>query len=423
MMPTRILKFPDGFLWGAATAAHQVEGGNTNNDWYMFEQKGGCENGEVSGLAVDHYHRYEEDFDIAQSLNHNIHRFSIEWSRIEPCEGKFDPQAIKHYQDVVKALKKRGMKVILTLFHFTVPLWFAKKGGFEKSKNIKYFERFVEYVASNLDAKVDYWVSINEPNIYAFQNYLYGIFPAQKKSLLLFLCVYKNLISAHKKAYKTLHKILENPRVGYSHNLIYCEPQSRQSFFDKMLFFVIDFLHHRWFLEGCKKYLDFLGVQYYFHNILSFSFLRQFFRMLRRRKKDFIKEAEGFFDKEVLKSDLGWEIYPQGVYYVLKQAGRYDIPIIITENGVADATDKIRQQFIHNHIKAAHQALEEGVDLRGYLHWTLTDNFEWNFGRSARFGLVEIDYEDNLKRKIRTSARYFAKICQENQLEIETSSG
>jgi len=152
-MKTEVIKFPDNFLWGSATAAHQVEGGNKNNDWYDFENKGFVCNKEVSGIAVDHYNRFEEDFDIAKSLNHNIHRFSIEWSRIEPEEGYFDAKEINHYKKVLEALEKCGMKSMVTLFHFTLPLWFFKKGGFEKKENVDYFIRFIEYVVQNLGKK------------------------------------------------------------------------------------------------------------------------------------------------------------------------------------------------------------------------------------------------------------------------------
>ncbi len=154
------LVFPKNFLWGAATAAHQVEGNNLYNDWWAWEKKGGGT--KPSGIACDHYKRFEEDFELAKKLNHNAHRLSIEWSRIEPEEGQWDEEVVKHYQEVLQSLKDKEMKTFVSLFHVTLPLWFAKKGGFEKKENIEYFKKFALFAASAFADKVDFWVTVNE---------------------------------------------------------------------------------------------------------------------------------------------------------------------------------------------------------------------------------------------------------------------
>lgn len=412
-MMSKILTFPQGFLWGAATAAHQVEGGNIYNDWWWFEQKGGCENHEVSGEATDHYHRFEEDFDIAQSLHHNTHRFSIEWSRIEPQEGSFNPKEIQHYRQVIRSLKKRKFKVILTLFHFSVPWWFLKKGGFENPQSPTIFNRFVEYVVTHLNEEVDFWITVNEPSAFSFNNYLHGIFPAGKKNLFSFLKVNRNLLESHRRAYLTLHKHLSNIKVGIAHDIPYYRPLNKNSKLDKLLLKFVNWIGNDLFLDPIKHHLDFIGLQYYFHTKIQFKLGGSFLKIANEYS------VINHVDELYPRNDLGWEIYPQGIYHVLVGLKKYKLPIVITENGVADAKDNLRKDFISNHLVWIQRAIEEGVDVKGYIYWSLMDNFEWITGRKARFGLVEIDYENNLKRKIRPSARYFAQICQENRLKIE----
>jgi len=347
-MKTEVIKFPDNFLWGSATAAHQVEGGNKNNDWYDFENKGFVCNKEVSGIAVDHYNRFEEDFDIAKSLNHNIHRFSIEWSRIEPEEGYFDAKEINHYKKVLEALEKCGMKSMVTLFHFTLPLWFFKKGGFEKKENVDYFIRFIEYVVQNLGKKIDFWITINEPDTYAFQNYLNGCFPARQKKFLKFLKVYENLSYTHNKAYKKIHEMISNAKVGISKNIEYFEPMRPSSIFDKSIVKIAEYLDKKWFLKKVKNNLDFLGVQYYFRSKLKFKLGGKYLNLfdecsISNHKVDGCE-----------RDDIGLEIYPEGIFHILMDLKKMNKPIIITENGVADRRDKLRERFIKDHLLNIH---------------------------------------------------------------------
>ena len=380
------LKFPDGFYWGAATSAYQVEGGINNCDWAKVYP---------AGIACDHYNLYEKDFDIAKSLGHNAHRFSIEWSRIEPEKGKFDEEEIEHYRNVIKALRGRGIEPFITLWHWTLPYWVAEKGGWEKRKTIKYFERYVEKIIKELGDDIRFWITLNEPDdIYSIFSYLKGIWPPQKKSIIKTIIVLNNLIKAHKKVYKIIHQNNPSAKIGFANNVVHYESY-HNTLINNFLKFLVDYFWNFWFLNWTIKYNDFIGCNYY-HNLINYGF-----------NKNLNMET----------SDVGWEICPTGIYYVLKTLKKYNLPIYITENGIADAKDEKRERFIKDHLYWIHKAIQEGVDVRGYFYWSLLDNFEWDKGFWPRFGLVEVDYK-TMNRKVRPSAYEYAKICKENKLEI-----
>lgn len=392
------MKFPKSFYWGASTSAHQVEGGNFN-DWTKWEKKSSKSkvqkaklkswpsyilesypsplqsNNYISGRACDHYHRFEEDFEIAKSLNHNAHRFSIEWSRIEPKEGKFNQEKIEHYRKVIKALRERKLKPFVTLYHWTLPIWLAEKGGWLNPKTPYYFDRYVKIISENLFNEVDFWITINEPVIYTNASFLKGDWPPQHRSLLKYFKALNNLAKAHRLAYKSLHLIDLNCQVGIAKNNIYFKNV-----------FLANYFWNKYFLNKIKEEQDFIGLNYYLHH--------RFFK-----------------EKKLLVSDLGWDFYPQGIYYLLKDLKKYKKPIYITENGLADIKDTKRIRFIKDHLKYIHQAIQEGVDVRGYFYWSLLDNFEWDKGFWPRFGLAEVDYK-TLERRIRPSAFEYAKIIK-----------
>ena len=376
-MSKKFLKFPEGFLWGAATSAHQVEGGNFNS-WSKWEKS---QKKYISGKACDHYNRFKQDFDLAKSLNHNAHRFSIEWSRIEPVEGKINQGAIEHYREVLIALKERGIEPFVTLYHWPLPQWLAEKGGWLHPKAPYYFDRYVKIISENLFDYVNFWITINEPNVYASNSYLKGNWPPQKKNVFKYLKVLKNLAEAHKLAYRSLHLIDLECQVGIAKNNIY---------FERIPF--ISYFWNKYFLNKIKNYQDFIGLNYYFHSRL-------------------------FGNKNESVTDMGWEIYPKGIYYVLKKLKKYNKPIYITENGLADAKDDKREDFIKDHLFWIHKAIKEGVDVRGYFYWSLLDNFEWSDGFWPKFGLIEVDYK-TLERKIRPSAYKYAEICKNNKLDL-----
>lgn len=409
--PTPSQRFPEGFLWGSATSAHQVEGGNFNDwtewekvnakrlaqqaekmyahwmpVWYDIKDQAQAPQNYISGRAGDHYNRYEEDFDIAKSLGHKAHRFSLEWSRIEPEEGKFDEKEIEHYRQVIKALRERGIEPFVSLWHWTLPVWLAQKGGFENRKISRYFRRYVDRVSRSL-ADVTFWITLNEPLIISSHAYLKGSWPPQQRSFLKYWRVINNLASAHQVAYEVIWRNCKNPQVGIAKNNIY---------FEGWLAPLANWWWNQRFLNKISRYQDFICLNYYFHNrIKGFKFNQNENKWL---------------------SDMGWEIYPEGIYHVLKNLRRYKKPIYITENGVADAGDIHREKFIKEHLRWVHKAIGEDVDVKGYFYWSLLDNFEWDKGFWPRFGLVEIDYK-TFNRTLRPSARSYAEICRSNILK------
>jgi len=374
--------FPPGFFFGAATSGYQVEGGN-KNDWTKWPRGD-------AGKACDHYNRFEADFDLAMSLSHNAHRFSLEWSRIEPEEGKFDEAELAHYAQVFKALKSRGLEPFVTLWHFTLPLWFVESGGWLNRKSVSYFERYVKKVAETYhSAGVKFWVTVNEPDIYALNSYYRGKWPPGKTGIFRYWIVRRKLIKAHKAAYAVIKKNVPYAEIGIAKNNSYFE-FSGFNLWNKILKSLANKFWNHYFLNQTKEQQDFIGLNYYFHSRVNW--------MLNRNE-----------NKSV--SDIGWEIYPEGLYHVLMDLKRYGKPIYVTENGLADAEDKKREIFIKDHLEWASRAMKDGVRLRGYFHWSLLDNFEWDKGFAPRFGLVEVDYK-TMKRKVRPSAKGYKKLIE-----------
>lgn len=406
--------FPKHFLWGAATSAHQVEGGNHNN-WTVWELENakalakaaeyrlsGLEKWDhirkealrpenyVSGKAIDHYNRYEGDFDIAKHMYLNAFRFSIEWSRIEPEEGVWNAAAIEHYRKYLQAMKARGLEPVVTLYHWTVPVWFAKKGGFAKRRNIQYFVRFAETVLFELGKEFRFVTTVNEPDTVATHGYFLQDHPPQQHSFPRMVWVYWNHLRAHKEVYSLARTISRRFKVGFVKSYAHVEPADTRlisRFMTRLDYFVRDDVPLRY--VGRKQ--DFIGLNYYF--------------------SDKWEGTKVVHDDE-LNSDLGWELKPSNLEFVLKRLGRKKKPIIVMETGVADYDDVHRQDWLAQTITAVHRALSAGVAVQGYLHWSLFDNFEWAYGKWPRFGLVAIDYKNDLKRVPRKSARYYANIVK-----------
>ena len=409
-------KFPKTFFWGSGTSAHQVEG-STYNDWSEWEHEHAKRLAEgaqqryghlasweriklqatnplnyISGQAADHYHRFEEDFTTAKSLGHNAHRFSIEWSRIEPHEGKFDEAAIEHYRQVIAALRERNLEPFVCLWHWTIPVWLRDKGGVESGEFGKYFARYVHVIAGSLKNDVRYWLTLNEPTSVIGHSYFNGHWPPQKKSWRAALRVYHVLADAHARAYKVLHALDPDAQVGFTNIMAFIEP-ARDTLLDRLAARIRDFVSNQYFLKltGTNTH-DFYALQYYFHWRLRFP-----------GKPD---------NENKLVNDMGWEVYQEGLYHLLKRLSVYKKPIYITENGIADARDTYRARFLEDAVFWMKKAMAEGVDLRGYFHWSLLDNFEWSDGLWPRFGLVEVDYT-NQQRKIRPSAFAYKKIIED----------
>ncbi len=409
--------FPKDFYWGASTASHQVEGGN-HNDWTVWELAHAAElaktakerlssiptwpdfkdeaqdaNNYVSGNGIDHYGRYKEDFDILQKLNMNAFRFGIEWARLEPEEGVWDDEAIAHYRDYLKELRARNIEPFLNIWHWTMPVWFVEKGGFKKRSNIKYFVRFVAKISEEFGQDLRHIITLNEPNVYATFGYLTGEWPPQEKSPISFILVYYNLVVAHKRAYRLLKKAHPHLQIGIAQQLANIQAKRPHDIRDEISTKVMRYFWNWWFYRRIRNQQDFIGFNYYFTDYY------------RNARKD---------NPSIPLNDLGWYMEPEGIYPLLLRIwAHHKKPIFITENGVADANDQYRQWWLEETIIAMERALSEGVDLRGYLHWSLLDNFEWKYGWWPKFGLVEVDRKHGMKRTIRPSAKWLAKLLHE----------
>lgn len=385
----KVLKFPNNFLWGTAIAAHQVEGNNVYNDWWDWEQKNSKI--EKSGIACDHYHLFDKDLALAKNyLNNNAIRISIEWSRVFPEKNRANKNEISHYKEVLKSIKRLKLTSVVTLHHFTNPLWFSKLGGWEKENNGKYFQEFVKLCVKEFGEMVDWWLVFNEPNVYVGEGYLKGTWVPQKKNLFLTAKVFINLAKTHKEAYKIIKKSYPETKVGSCVNFTAFKLNNILS---RMAVNIYQRLAELSFFYLTRNFFDYIGVNYY-QAITS---------------EDFLEED---------LTDMGWKIYPKGIYEVVTNVwNRFQKPILITENGIADAKDTKRQKYLTDHLVWLHKAIENGAQVKGYFHWSLIDNFEWAQGRKMRFGLIKTDYK-TLKRIPRKSASSYAKIARENAVII-----
>jgi beta-glucosidase len=419
--------FPRGFLWGTATASHQVEGKNTNNNWYAWEnEKGRIVNGEKAGLACDWWGgRWREDLDRAAETGQNSHRMSLEWSRIQPRPGIWDESAIDRYRDILRGMVERGLTPMVTLHHFSDPLWLMEQGGWENEAVAERFETYVRKVVEALKEYVSLWVTINEPNVYAVMGYIIGNFPPGKGSLTAGFRVMTNQVLAHARAYRAIHAIQPQARVGIALNYTPLVPAKSWSPLDRLATGVLQNAYNHFFptalstgklhypthsrrLPEAKNTQDYLGINYYTRFACAVD--------LRLAGQKFIRyePCEGIELSE--NGSLGND--PRGFFAALKWANHFGLPIIVTENGIEDAGDNLRPRYIVQHIHQMWRAVNLSRPIKGYFHWTLVDNFEWERGWEHRYGLWELDVETQARRK-RPSADLYAEICRENGLTSE----
>jgi beta-glucosidase len=401
-------QFPKGFLWGASSASYQVEGGIENNDWAQAAREGRVPH---CGVACDHYNRYEEDFDLAKSLGHNAHRLSVEWARIEPKEGEFDEAAIAHYREVLQSLHKRGITPLVTLWHFTLPLWFSEKGGFEQKNSPEVFARYCAFVASRLSDLTVHFSTINEPSVYGSNGWLRGSWPPFKRFALtdlvaitnsgrsyeskadkgitqffLWRRVMKNLALAHNAVYRAIKKVAPNTDINFVHHVIVFDANWNP--LNKLKAWIANYSWTHVFMRRTKGHYDSIGLNYYFYT--QFGDKRQW-----------------------RKTDMDWNFAPEHIYDALMILKRYKKPVYVCEAGVADAEDTGRGEYIERQVAATHKALASGVDVRGHMYWSLLDNYEWALGFEKRFGLIEVDFATQ-KRTVRPSALRYKKIIAEH---------
>ncbi len=424
-------RFPDGFLWGAATSAHQVEGGNRANDWWRFEQRPGAIRGGVaSGDACRHYERFDEDFALAAADGHNAHRLSIEWSRIEPERGRVDATALAHYHAVFASLKRHGLTPIVTLHHFTNPLWVADHGGWESRDTIAAFVAFARLCALEFGGEVDWWCTVNEPEVFAFRGWSEGVWPPGVKDDSRALTVIANQLEAHALAYRAIHEADRvdadgdgtPARVGFAKHHVQLEASRPWHPLDR----IVAHFERKVFNEAVERAtvdgvidLSIPGATAVKRTVpelrgaLDWFGLNYYTRWMVRAFAPTPHVARA----GAPVNDLGWEIYPEGFERALAAASRAGRPVLVTENGVADAHDAIRPRALVGFVAAMHRAIASGVRVLGYLHWSLLDNFEWADGWHGRFGLYGVDpARPQASRERRHSADVFARIARANAL-------
>lgn len=419
--------FPRGFLWGTATASHQVEGNNTNNNWWAWEQEPGhIQEGHKSGAACDWWSgRWREDFDRAVEGGQNAHRFSIEWSRVQPMPDKWDEDAVDRYREMARGLFERGMTPLVTLHHFSDPLWLAEKGGWE---NEDIADDFVPYVNKMVEALKEYanlWITINEPNVLATFAYLEGLWPPGKKDIQALLKVYANLTRAHAAAYHAIHKVQPTARVGMALHFRPFMPSRPGSPLDRWAARLQSKMFNEFFpraiSDGVLRFpawsrrlpeasgtQDFVGINYYTRDLVAFD-LRHAGELFGRR----------FYPPDADFSDTAYNAnLPDGLAWTLKWCHQFGLPMIIAENGVDDTLDTLRPRYTIQHLHEVWRAVNFTYPIKGYFHWSLVDNFEWERGWTMRFGLWELDPATQARRK-RPSADLYAEICRENGISSE----
>ena len=419
--------FPRGFLWGTATSSHQVEGNNNNNTWWAWEQDPGhILQGHHSGNAADWWGgRWRDDFDRAAEGHQNAHRLSIEWSRVQPTPDRWDEEALDRYREMVQGLQERGMVALVTLHHFTDPLWLMELGGWANEASISYFEKYVRKVVEALGEYVTLWCTINEPNVYLVYGYVYDSFPPGGQGLKTAVLVAANLVRAHAAAYRAIHAIQPQARVGIALNYRIFHPARSWNPFDRLAAGLMFRLFNEMFPRALQKGAmplpvgslriseargthDYLGINYYTEECVAF---RPF------NRKDWFHRR--FFREGCDLGDTGFIANePEGMFEALKWGRQFEVPMIATENGIEDAKDTIRPRYMVQHIHQVWRAVNFNWPVKGYFWWTLVDNFEWERGWTQRFGLWELDPETQARKK-RPSADLYAEICRENGMSSE----
>ena len=389
-MPT---SFPAGFTWGAATAAHQVEGGNWNNDWWAWEHAPGTPCKEPSGDACDQYHRWREDLDLLASSGLGAYRFSLEWSRIEPEDGELSLAALEHYRRVCAGCRERGLEPIVTFHHFTTPRWVVARGGWIEPLAAERFTRYCERTARHLRDVVGRVCTINEPNIVADMGYRWGVFPPGQRDPALRLRANDVLRDAHRRGMDAIRSAGVTTPIGLTLAMQdYQAVDGGEATRDRERRDMED-----GFLEAARGD-DFIGVQTYTRVKVGPDGPRL--------------PAPG-----VRVTQMGWEFYPEALAACIRRAAELTrgVPVLVTENGIATADDTERIEYTERALRGVLACLADGIDVRGYVHWSLLDNFEWAFGYGPKFGLVAVDRVTQ-KRTPKPSAAWLGAIARRNEL-------
>ncbi|MCB1305354.1 MAG: family 1 glycosylhydrolase [Leptospiraceae bacterium] len=417
--------FPKDFLWGTATCATQIDGGDLHSDWAKFSQTPGrIADGKDCLVACDHWNRFEDDYKLMKSLSFNAYRLGVDWSRMEPRPGEMDHAALNHFRGMLDSLRKKSIRPLLTLNHFTLPQWWLERGGWTKESNLENFLNFVSYIVENVGDLVSEYTTINEPNVYAMFSYMDGLWPPAKKGLSGYfqsMKVLRNMAIAQGRMYDIIHethalKGFARPYVGVAKHVRIFDPARPDNRLDKDRAAEAEYRFNYMWTDSIHdgRLQGSLGKNEKFHDGPCWDFVGLNYYSRDRIRFRASAIAHLFISQEEVKdaptNDLGWEIYPEGLYRLLHQFhDRYRLPIRITENGIADASDNRREEFLMAHLQQIARALNEGISVEGYYYWSFMDNFEWAEGYGPRFGLVEIDYETQA-RKVRKSAQSLKKM-------------
>jgi beta-glucosidase len=417
--------FPPGFLWGTATSAHQVEGDNKNNDWSEWERlPGRIHDGTTAGRACAWWEGMaEEDLAAAARLGQNAHRLGLEWSRLEPEEGRWDDTAFFRYARMLDRMRDLNLRAMVTLNHCTLPLWVAAAGGWESDAATGWFARFARTCVERLGDRVQLWVTLNEPAAIAGAGYAMAEWPPGRANLFAGLRALSVMLRAHAAAYRAMKDVSARCAVGIVVNAPLLEAD-RPVVADRIVARVQDWSFMGAVLHGLqtgillppicvvpervetlRRSFDFLGLNYYGRYAVRFD----------------PREKQRFFGRHVQTPTVraatcDWgQISPEGLTRQLLRHANMGVPLYVTENGIPDGDDAVRPRFLRDHVLAVHEAIQKGVDVRGYFHWSLVDNFEWSEGWAPRFGLLSVDPQTQ-KREVRSSAEVYAAICRANSV-------
>lgn len=417
------------FLWGVATSAYQIEGG-IENDILDWEKQGHFRlNGKNPkiGLATDHWNRWKDDFKLLKELGVNSYRMSVEWARLEPEPGQFNRSAIEQYHRMIEWLLEAGIAPMVTLHHFTHPPWFHNRSPWHDRRSIESFLRFVEKIGPKLLRDVPYIVTLNEPLVWLLAAYADAKFPpGETQNWHHLMTGLHHMLEGHCEAYDFLKTINGDARIGIAHNFIVFKRAPQGMRIDRNIKRLIHRFYNRMVIEAFESNrlsakfplvfyysepirldnkIDFWGVNYYYRLHVRFRFnMKQPFELLAVSRSS----GEG-------QSDLGWEIYPRGLYKVCHWLKSTDKPVIITENGIPSKDDDRRVQFLHSHLDMLEKSRAENPNICGYFHWSLLDNYEWLEGTDARFGLYHVDFANDLAREPKPSSSVYRDFIESHQ--------
>jgi beta-glucosidase len=388
------VNFPNGFLWGAASASHQIEGGNWNNDWWAFEHQPDTPCKEPSGDACDSYHRYAEDIALVRDFGLGAYRFSIEWSRIEPEDGEFSRAALNYYRRVLATCHEHNVQPVVTFHHFSTPRWMASLGGWENEQIVDRFGRYCERTVAHLGDLIAMGCTINEPNVVSLIGYMLGAFPPGRSDRAAYAVVNENLKAAHRRAYDVLKSGPGEFPVGSCVSMSeWWAPEGAEAMLEKARY-----RHEGQHLEILKGD-DFVGVQAYSRTRLN-------------AEGHAIGPEQGI---ELVPS-MHYEFWPNALNAAIRHAAEVaQAPIYVTENGLGHEDDTRRIAYVQGALEGLGTCLADGIDVRGYFYWSLLDNFEWAFGYGPQFGLATVDRE-TFARTPKPSAAWLGEIARTNQL-------